>query len=88
MGVDIDNLTGGVFNAATLLEGNNAVCFGFMTASEVAPDLLRGLVGNVLAAVGKLTDALDPIFQTLGCPQLVKYDRLLLNKFPGAGDGL
>jgi hypothetical protein len=34
VGVDIDNLTGGVFNAEKLLEGNNAVCFAFLTFSR------------------------------------------------------
>lgn len=29
-GVDLSNLTGGVFNAATLLEGNNLFCFAMV----------------------------------------------------------
>jgi hypothetical protein len=88
VGVDIDNLTGGVFNTETLLEGDNALCFAFLAASEGAPDILRGLVGNVVAAVSKLTDALAPVLQTLRCPQLVKYDKVLMDKFPGVGSGL
>jgi hypothetical protein len=88
VGVDIDNLTGGVFNAEKLLEGNNAFCFAFLATSQATPDILKGLLGNVVEAVSKLTDALDPILQTLGCPQLAKYDATLLQKFPGAGSGL
>jgi hypothetical protein len=88
-GVDIADLTGGVFNAATLLEGNNLMCFAFQALSAAAPDLLRGLFGNVLAAVEKLTGALnEAVLQPLGCPQLTKYDASLLQKFPGAGSGL
>jgi hypothetical protein len=85
-GVGVEDLTGNVFNAQTLLEGNNLMCFAFQAASEGAPDVLRGLVGNVAAAVAKLTDAITPIIQTLGCPELTKYDTSLFNKFPGASD--
>jgi hypothetical protein len=87
-GVDIDNLTGGVFNAQTLLEGHNSMCLAFQVASEGAPDILRGLLGNILTAVQKLTSALDPILQTLGCPELTKYDKSLFKEMPGGQDGI
>lgn len=88
VGVDLDDVTGGVLNAETLLEGNNAICFAFQAASAGTPDILKGLLGNVVEAVAKLRDALNPIFQTAGCPQLEKDDATLLQKFPGAGSGL
>jgi hypothetical protein len=53
-----------------------------------APDILRGLLGNALAAIQKLTDALNPVLATLGCQQLIDYDPSLLKAFPGAGSGL
>lgn len=87
-GVDVAKLTDGVFNAETLLEGNNLMCFAFQAVSTGGPDILRGLLGNALAAVQKLTDALNPVIGALGCPQLVKYDAALLKGFPGAGSGL
>jgi hypothetical protein len=87
-GVDVDDLTGNVFNAATLLEGHNSMCFAFQAASEAAPDILRGLVGNALLAVQKLTNALAPVLQTLGCPELAKYDASLFKAYPGAGSAL
>jgi len=87
-GVNIADLTGGVFNAATLLEGNNLMCFAFQAVHSASPDILKGLLGNVLLAVRTLTDALDPILAQLGCPQMAVYDKSLLSKFPGAGDGL
>jgi hypothetical protein len=46
-GVDIQDLTGGVFNAGTLLQGDNAICFAFQALQQAAPDLLKGLVTNV-----------------------------------------
>jgi hypothetical protein len=88
VGVDVDDLTGNVFNAQTLLEGNNAMCLAFTAAQVASPDILRGLLGNIVKVVQHLTDALNPILQTLGCPELVKYDATLFDKFPGAGSGL
>ena len=87
-GVDIDDLTGNVFNAQTLLEGNNIICLAFASALQASPDILGGLVGNVLVAVQKLTSALDPILTSLNCPEVTKYDATLFKAFPGAGSGL
>jgi hypothetical protein len=87
-GVDVDDLTGNIFNAATLLEGHNSMCFAFQAASEAAPDILGGLVGNVLLAVQKLTNALEPVLQILNCPEITKYDATLFKAFPGAGSAL
>lgn len=83
-GVNIADLTGGVFNAETILEGNNAMCLAFQAVNVAAPDILKGLLGNVLLAVQKLTEVLTPIIQELGCPQLAKYDTTAFGKFPGA----
>jgi len=85
VGVNLGDLTGGVFNAENLLEGNNLMCFALQVANVGSPDILKGLLGNALLAVQKLTSALDPLLKTLGCPQLAKYDKSLLQKFPGAG---
>ncbi|CAN9089997.1 unnamed protein product [Alternaria alternata] len=87
-GVDVDDLTGNLFNAQTLLEGNNLMCLAFQAASVSAPDVLRGLLGNVLVAVQKLASVLDPIIAELGCPELVKYDRTLFKAFPGAAGAI
>ena len=86
IGVDATNLTAGVYNAQTLLEGNNAACFGFQSAVLAAPDLLKGLVSDVTGAVGKIADALSGGLAPLGCPQLEKYDDTALEQFPGYGD--
>jgi hypothetical protein len=61
-------------------------CFGFLAVNNFAPDILKGLLGNVVEAVSKLASVLDPVISELGCPQLAKYDTLLLEKFPGAKD--
>jgi hypothetical protein len=87
-GVDVGDLTGGVLNAKTLLEGNNAMCLAFRAVKEAAPDMLTGLVGNALLAVSKITGVLDPIVQQLGCPQVTKYDKAAFDKFPGNTGGI
>ncbi|CAI6339849.1 unnamed protein product [Periconia digitata] len=87
-GVDVDDLTGNVLNAQTLLEGNNLMCLAFSAALEASPDILGGLVGNVLLAVEKLTGALEPVLALLNCPQITKFDTTLFKAFPGAGSGL
>jgi hypothetical protein len=88
-GVNIADLTGGVFNAETLFEGNNLMCFAFQALSAGAPDILKGLFGSVLAAVQKLSDALNnAVLVPLKCPELYKYDKALFQNFPGAKDGI
>ena len=87
-GVNIDDLTGNVLNAQTLLEGNNIICLAFASALQASPDIFGGLVGNVLVALQKLTSALEPILASLNCPEITKYDANLFKAFPGAGSGL
>jgi hypothetical protein len=88
--VNVADLTGGVFNAQTLSEGNNLACLAFQAVSIASPDILRGgLLGDLAqTAVQKLTDALSPVLATFSCPQLTKYDTSLFKAFPGAGSGL
>jgi len=89
VGVDVANLTGGIFNAGNLLQGNNLACFASQAAIQFAPDLLKGLVGDVAGAVNKLTGALD--LDVLGCPVLERIDESQFTQFPGfaklRGDG-
>jgi hypothetical protein len=63
------NLTGGVFNAATLTEGNNAACFGMQVLLAGAPSALKGI--------------LKPAISLLGCPQLSGYNTATFEQFPG-----
>lgn len=88
--MDVGDLTGGVFNAATLLEGNNLACFAYQVVSIASPDIISGGILGTLAqsAIKTLTDALSPVLATFSCPQLVKYDKSLLEAFPGAGSGI
>lgn len=75
-GVDISNLTGGVFNSQTLLESNNLGCFLYQVSAQGKPDILLG-------ALNQLTGAIGSIIGKLGCPQLQAIDAKQLQKFPG-----
>ncbi|ETN38619.1 uncharacterized protein HMPREF1541_06656 [Cyphellophora europaea CBS 101466] len=90
-GVNLQDLTGGVYNAKNLLEGNNLACFAYQAAILNAPDLLKGLLSDVTGAVNKITDSLGDTLVQLGCPQLEKIDDSQLSQFPGytklKGDG-
>jgi len=83
-GVDITNLTGGVYNSQTLLQGNNAACFAYQNAQQGAPDLLKGVFTDTTAALAKLNDAFNNAYSALGgCPQLQSIDESQFDKYPG-----
>ncbi|KAM3071057.1 hypothetical protein ACMFMG_009964 [Clarireedia jacksonii] len=83
-GVDVEDLTGGVYNAQTLLQGNNAICFAYQFAQQAAPDLLKGLFSNITQPLAQLNDALGKVFSTLSCPQLEKIDTSQFASYPGS----
>jgi hypothetical protein len=74
--VDIGDLTGGVFNAATLTQGNNFACYVYQLAAQAKPDILLG-------ALDALTDAIGKAVSGLGCPQLQAIDTKQLEALPG-----
>ncbi|CAJ2509352.1 Uu.00g143780.m01.CDS01 [Anthostomella pinea] len=83
VGVDPAALTDGVFNAPNLLEGNNAFCFGVQGALQMAPDILKGLFGDITEALVLLSSAVGNATQGLSCPQLTNFDEGQFAQFPG-----
>jgi hypothetical protein len=75
-GVNINDLTGGVFSAETLTQGNNLACYVFQVAAQAKPDILGG-------ALGALTDAVGKVIGGLSCPQLKSIDTSQLKALPG-----
>ncbi|KAL1587487.1 hypothetical protein WHR41_03825 [Cladosporium halotolerans] len=69
VGLDPSDLTGGVFNAATLAEGNNLMCYGLQLALQQTPDLLSGVLAGIT--------------NSLGCPALTKIQDDQFDQFPG-----
>lgn len=83
-GVDLQDLTGGVFNLATLGQGNNGACFLLQASLAGLPDITNPLLGAVGSVLGWAKQQLGPITQQLNCPQLATFDNKLFAKFPGA----
>ncbi|CAF9920832.1 MAG: hypothetical protein HETSPECPRED_004374 [Heterodermia speciosa] len=86
-GIDITNLTGGLYNAETLLQGNNLGCFLFQSLAVAAPDTIRGagVIADIAGAVAKINNAVGQILDGLGCPEPSRYDYddSQLAKYPG-----
>ncbi|PQE32143.1 hypothetical protein CJF32_00001736 [Rutstroemia sp. NJR-2017a WRK4] len=84
-GVDLGNLTGGTYNLANLVEGNNLVCFAIQAMQLSMPDAISGIVGDLATVLAWATKLLTPILTKLSCPELAGYDTSLFEKFPGSG---
>jgi len=83
VGIDPADLTMGVFNGPTLLEGNNLVCYGIQASFMQAPDILSGLYSDTDAAADALGTAINKATSALGCPTLNAIDKGQFNKYPG-----
>lgn len=82
-GVDVGDLTGGVFNAADLLDANNLECFVLQVIQAAGPDILGTMFSDVKAAMRPLTDKLQQLLAGKTCPQLQEVNSELFEKFPG-----
>jgi hypothetical protein len=69
-GVNFEDLTGGILNAETLLEGNNFLCFVFEAVRTLAPNLLSSLFSVLEAPLKLFTDTLVSALTSLACPAL------------------
>ncbi|KAJ8114009.1 heme-thiolate peroxidase [Boeremia exigua] len=83
-GVDLTDLTGGVFNTADLADGNKAACFFLQASLAGLPDISNPLLGVVGSVLGWATQQLGPLSSKFGCPQLATFNSQLFNKFPGS----
>ncbi|KAG8681997.1 hypothetical protein FRC08_015256 [Ceratobasidium sp. 394] len=86
-GVNLGDITGGVYNSVNLLQGNNLICFAFQAAQQAIPDVLKGILGDLTSALGLWAAKIAPILGTLGCPELTKYDPAVFGTYPGSGGG-
>lgn len=82
-GVNADDLTGGVFNAATLLQGNNAMCYGLQVAGQLFPNILTGLYTDINPALDKIGPYFTNFTNALGCPTLNNINKDQFNAYPG-----
>ena len=90
-GIDIGNLTGGVYNIKTLLQGNNLICFALEVVKVVSPDAISGLYTLVSGPLNMILNAVAGPIASLACPPLMdlqmggtKWEEEIQKLFPGA----
>ncbi|KAL2064663.1 hypothetical protein VTL71DRAFT_3801 [Oculimacula yallundae] len=88
-GVDIKDLSGGLYNAGDLAKGNNLGCFVFQLQSMYLDTNLglSGLLpGGILGVQQLIASSITPLLSKLSCPQLANhvFDFSVFDKFPGA----
>lgn len=81
--LNISALTGGVYNAQTLTQGNNLQCFAYQAMQQASPDMLKGLYSDISGPLGLLTTQITDVIGGLGCPQLQSIDKSQFNQYPG-----
>jgi len=84
VGANLGDITGGVYNAQNLLEGNNALCFAFQAAQQGIPDALRGIVSIIGPIVNLANSLINPVTNALNCPALTTFNQSAFNQYPGA----
>ena len=82
-GVDIGGLTGGVFNGATLLNGNNLACFAYQAAQAAGIAELKGVTGILGSTLAPVLNFITSATSGLSCPQLKTYNTAVFAKYPG-----
>ncbi|KAF2086924.1 Cloroperoxidase [Saccharata proteae CBS 121410] len=82
--LDISNFTGGVYNGATLLEGNNLQCFVFESMLAAAPDVLKGGYADPSGPMSTLLDHVNTIIGDYECPQIESLNEDQFAMYPGA----
>jgi hypothetical protein len=82
-GVDMGDLTGGVFNTAMLLKGDNLESFVMQIIIAAAPDVLGSQFIDVTKALTPLAEKLRQLLAGKTCPKLQKVNTKLFEKFPG-----
>lgn len=82
-GLDVTELTNGVFNGATLADGNNLECFIFQLVQSEAPTVVTGLYENLTAALQPLAESISGNLAGLGCPQLETVNADMYDIYPG-----
>ncbi|KAJ2970509.1 heme-thiolate peroxidase [Xylaria curta] len=90
-GVDLADLSGGVLNATTLLEGNNLICFVLSTLKTFIPNSLSSVLKTLEPVLELLTDVLAVPLLDLSCPAFADLTEggenlwpAMLDRYPGA----
>ena len=82
-GINVDDVSGGVFSLGNLAEGDNAFCFGYQLGEQLIPDAIRGLVTDLQEGLTELTGAFSKAFGAFNCPQIENTEMAQFNIYPG-----
>ena len=66
-GVNISDISGGFLNTATLLEGNNWLCYLLQVVNAFSPDSLSSLYATLAVPMDLLTNILGSALTDLSC---------------------
>lgn len=83
VGLDLGDLTGGVFNSGDLADPAKLSCFLFRVSQILVPPVLHSLYVDTVAALGLVNNWFG-LFAGLGCPVLQTIDESMFAQFPGA----
>jgi hypothetical protein len=67
-GLNLQNITGGILNATSLLENNNLLCFVFQVLKTFLPNSLSPLLSTLEVPINLVTDTLAAPILSLACP--------------------
>ncbi|KAL1649395.1 hypothetical protein SLS61_006503 [Didymella pomorum] len=90
-GLDMGDITGGLVNSASLLDGNNLLCFAFELLKTFLPNSLSPLLATLAGPINLVTDVLATPITSLACPAWEDMTKggeplwdIIQDKFPGA----
>ncbi|KAH7351090.1 hypothetical protein BKA65DRAFT_251559 [Rhexocercosporidium sp. MPI-PUGE-AT-0058] len=86
VGVSPADISGGIFNTANLLQGNNLTCFLLQVIQQATPSLLSGLVSSLglSTAISLLNNVINPAKTTMACPLMTTFNTGAFAQFPGS----
>jgi hypothetical protein len=67
-GLDMEDITGGVLNATTLLEKNNLICFVLQLVKTFSPNSLSPLLATIEVPLKLVMDTISAPLLSLSCP--------------------
>nr|POF19897.1 hypothetical protein CFP56_52146 [Quercus suber] len=81
-GLDVGDLTGGLYNVEDLFEGDNLACFSYSVLQQGIPDFLDTTL-NALAPVTDLINKYVSPIIPLNCSQITNQTTSIFQHFPG-----
>jgi hypothetical protein len=84
-GIDLGDLTGGIYNTTSVLNpnGHNLACFIAQLTTSLVPHTLDVALSELSAITNILNEFVAPVIGNLSCAPINKYDQTAFNQFAG-----